>query len=89
MDYALLSIDKKEGSNKPHLSSKIINVSKQVRKEIVNIYNYVIIWIKIKIKLFDIIDCIWNYLQYWIGNMWWYYKWSWQKGNLPNKLIDR
>jgi len=28
--YALLSIDKQEGSNKPHVLSKIINVSKQV-----------------------------------------------------------
>ncbi|KAL4111842.1 hypothetical protein QTP88_015723 [Uroleucon formosanum] len=28
--YALLSIDKQEGSNKPHILSKIINVSKQI-----------------------------------------------------------
>lgn len=33
MDYALLSIDKQEGSNKPHILSKIINVSKQVKKK--------------------------------------------------------
>uniref|UniRef100_A0A2S2PT97 Putative cysteine proteinase n=1 Tax=Schizaphis graminum TaxID=13262 RepID=A0A2S2PT97_SCHGA len=30
VDYALLSIDKQEGSNKPHILSKIINVSKQI-----------------------------------------------------------
>jgi len=38
--YALLSINKQEGSNKPHVSSKIINVSKQVRKKISYIYDY-------------------------------------------------
>jgi len=31
--YALLSIDKQEGSKKPHVLSKIINVSKQVKKK--------------------------------------------------------
>jgi len=30
--YALLSIDRQEGSKKPHVLSKIINVSKQVKK---------------------------------------------------------
>lgn len=30
--YALLSMDQQEGSNKPHVLSKIINVSKQVIK---------------------------------------------------------
>ncbi|CAH1722018.1 cathepsin L-like isoform X1 [Aphis gossypii] len=37
VDYALISIDKEEGSNKPHVLSKILNVSKQIVSGI--IYN--------------------------------------------------
>lgn len=33
VDYALTSIYNEEGSNKPHVLSKILNVSKQVKKK--------------------------------------------------------
>lgn len=42
VDYALISIDKEEGSNKPHVLSKILNVSKQVKKKNGYIYRNII-----------------------------------------------
>lgn len=61
--FTLLSVNQQGKSEKSHMLSKIINVSKQVRREISCILYFVHVSKFNHVAVLIIIDCVWNHLQ--------------------------